>query len=50
MATAAMVSEAEAQGKVKAIYDDIKQSLGIDEVITMFRQNEGTLDRALRIR
>lgn len=37
MASVRMVSEDEAQGKVKAIYEDIKQSLGIDFVPNLYR-------------
>ena len=37
MAGVRMIPEEEAQGAVKAVYDDIKQSLGIDFVPNLYR-------------
>ena len=37
MASIKMVEETEATGKVKKIYDDIKESLGIDFVPNMYK-------------
>ena len=37
MATTRMIPEAEAQGKVKEIYEDIQRSLGIDFVPNLYR-------------
>jgi alkylhydroperoxidase/carboxymuconolactone decarboxylase family protein YurZ len=37
MASVEMVSEEEAAGRVKAIYEDIKDTLGIDFVPNMYR-------------
>lgn len=37
MASVKMINEAEATGKTKSIYDDIKATLGIDFVPNMYR-------------
>ncbi len=37
MASVKMISEGEATGKTKAIYDDIRTTLGIDFVPNMYR-------------
>ncbi len=37
MATIRMIPEEEAEGKVKAIYEDIKESLGIDFVPNLYK-------------
>ncbi len=37
MGTVKMIAEDEATGKVKEIYDDIKQTLGIDFVPNMYK-------------
>lgn len=37
MASVKMISEQEATGKTKAIYEDIRESLGIDFVPNMYR-------------
>jgi len=37
MATVAMIAEEEATGRVKEIYEDIKETLGIDFVPNMYR-------------
>ena len=37
MASIKMVSEAEAAGRVKAVYEDIKRELGIDFVPNLYR-------------
>lgn len=37
MATVAMIAEEEAAGRVKEIYEDIKDTLGIDFVPNMYR-------------
>ena len=37
MASIKLISEAEATGKVKALYEEIKESLGIDFVPNLYR-------------
>lgn len=41
MASIKLVSEQEAQGKVREIYDEIKSSLGIDFVPNMYKAMAG---------
>lgn len=41
MASVKLVSEQEAQGKVREIYDEIKSSLGIDFVPNMYKAMAG---------